>query len=110
MFKAGQKVVCKNTSENIKFNTIPRCIKKEVIYEITDILKCPKCNKLILSISNTPYLHKWCRNCNCDLGFNHYYHSWRFEPIKYNLISNKEIIKELITEKSDLLIKEPILN
>ena len=110
MFKIGEKVVCKDTSENVQFNSTPRGIKKGVIYEITGISKCPKCNDTFLSLSETPYLHKWCGKCDCDLGTNNYYHSWRFELIKYDLISNKEIIKEMIVEKSDLPIKEPVLN
>lgn len=108
MFKIGQKVICKDVSRNIQFGTTPRGIQMGHIYEITKISKCPCCNSELLELSNTPTLNKWCGKCDNHLGYNNFYHSWRFELIKYEIISNMEIIKEIISERSDITIKETI--
>ena len=34
--------------------------------------------------------------------------AWRFEPLKYNLMSNRSIISEIIKEKIDIETTMPI--
>jgi hypothetical protein len=87
MFKIGQKVVCK--AENPQ-----KTIKNGRIYTVTEI---DYDGAIRVKEAEPSYPYSW-------------FWQWRFEPIKYEIISNKEIIKEIITEKSDLPIKEPVLN
>ena len=106
MFKIGQKVICKDLRCWWGF---PFGIEKGGIYEVENVIKC-KCGEthLLLYGIDTGGL-KVC-SCNNDNLPTNSFLAWRFEPIKYDLISNKDVIKEMIVEKSDLPIKEPILN
>lgn len=91
MFKIGQKVVCVN--DKIRHIDSPLGnLKKNKIYTVAKI----EVGCLWLEEIKAP-------------ATGHYYKD-RFMPLKYDIISNKEIIKAIIIEKSDLPIKEPVLN
>lgn len=108
MFKIGQKVVCKQDN---KYNFgYPHGITKGEIYTIAEITNCPNCNSLLLGLVEVLPLRKWCGKCNTDLKTNSYYHASRFEPLKYDLLDNKDIISELIEEKADIKISELVEN
>ena len=86
MFKIGQKVVCIDAtgSDNL--------IKNE-IYTIKDFWFDNNGNACLLE--------------EAEPNIGHYaFYPKRFKPLKYDLISNKEIIKEMVTEKLDIPIKE----
>lgn len=90
MFKIGQKVVCVNAegSQNL--------IKNE-IYTVKKCWDDGTGGALLID--------------EAEPNHGHYaFYPHRFRPLKYEIISNKEIIKEVITEKSDMPIKEPVLN
>jgi hypothetical protein len=107
MFKIGQKVVCKNTDTFV--TGAPYGIEKGKIYTVIDIYQCA-CGRTVLELDEAPAMQRWCCYTNKDVGFNAGYYAYRFEPLKYDLISNKDIIKNSIFEKSDLPVKEPVLN
>lgn len=107
MFKIGQKVVCKNIDD---FKTsAPYGIEKGKVYTITSVCKCV-CGKTALELDEAPTMERWCGYTNEYIGYSASFYAYRFELVKYDLISNKEIIKNIITEKSDFTIKEPKLN
>lgn len=99
MFKIGQKVVCVRDT-NLKSNSY---VKKGEIYTILSNEIGGDGNAVVLleetdngSYNGYPYFYGYNPN--------------RFVPLNCEIISNKEIIKEMITEKSDLPIKESVLN
>lgn len=109
MFKIGQKVVCKSLH---KFNDgTPHGIEKGKIYTVEGYCNCNCCGAtFVLLTEGHSYSEKWCGKCDKpNMLPDNAFFDWRFEPIKYEIISNKEFIKEVITEKSDLPIKEPVL-
>jgi hypothetical protein len=101
MFKIGQKVVCKNAKSTIG-------LVQDKVYSVIEIFTCPKCGLVSLVVHDGNY----CTGTRCDCGqystdgFN-FYRPDRFEPLKYDLIDNMDIIKEMIPERSDVPIKEP---
>lgn len=99
MFKIGQKVVCKNTDE-FK-NSTPRGIEKGKIYTIEAVSKCD-CGKEVLHLQGVIKLQRWCGLLDTYTGFSASFYSYRFEILKYDIISNFEITKEIIDEKSDV--------
>ena len=108
MFKIGQKVVCK---ENNRYNFgYPHGIAKGEIYTIIGISKCPDCNSLLLELKEPTPRYKYCGNCDNDLGINSCYHASRFEPLKYDLLDNKDTISELIEERADIKTPELVEN
>ena len=108
MFKIGQRVVCKET-RSYNFGQ-PNGITKGEIYTIAGITNCPNCNSLLLELVEVLPMRKWCGECDKDLKTNSYYHASRFEPLKYDLLDNKDIISEIIEEKADIKIPELVEN
>lgn len=107
MFKIGQKVVCKNTND-FK-NSTPRGIEKGKIYIIEGISKC-NCGKEILHLEGIEKLQRWCGTLDTYTGVNAAFYSYRFEILQYEIISNFELIKEIIVEKADIsLPRQPHL-
>lgn len=99
MFKIGQKVVCIKTHSQ-------KCVIKGKIYTITNVIQC-SCG--LFSVSTDHYEHHTGLMI-CDCNRRHtgtYFGHELFRPLNYNLISNKELIKESIPEKLDTPIKEP---
>jgi len=89
MFKLGQKVVCKDVIGSIG-------LIKNKIYTIRAICDSKKQigqRGLILEETSPPSRY---------IG----YKIERFEPLKYDIIPNKDIIKEVVDEKADVEIKE----
>lgn len=104
MFKIGQKIVAKDLSSTIGST---EGIKKGQIYEIESIGSCSAGQILGLVGVDSGKPH------HCLCGGQHasnVYMAWRFEPLKYAIISNKHFIKEIITERSDSPIKRTVLN
>lgn len=101
MFKIGQKVVCKNTYSQ---TGIVMGIKKGSIYTIEDIITCPDCGDVKLLLNTSSPSLKTCTKCYYSSLPNNAYMSSRFEPLQYDIISNKDIIKEIMTEKLDVKI------
>lgn len=101
MFKIGQRIVCKDASGR-------NSLIKGKIYTIDSFGFCSECG-----IKNV-YLKeiKVYTQCLCNCGEISVgpasCHLYRFEPLKYDLISNKDVIKEIIEEKQDVEIKEPV--
>ena len=95
MFKIGQKVVCKDVSNSSQYSTI----KLGSIYTILDIVTSGSGPALILDTEENGQMY----------GFPFFwgYRPDRFEPLKYDLISNMDIIKEMIPERLDVPEKEP---
>lgn len=109
-FKVGQKVVCVDPGEGLI---------KGKIYTVVKVLFCTGCNapEVVVKEStregfpdfNVPI---YCTNCGTTDEFQNQYYASRFRPLKEqpkkisNVIDNKEVIKELVTEKSDVKIKE----
>lgn len=103
MFKMGQKVVCKDASNN------GRLIKGK-IYTIDGMVKCDcgSINLLLLEFKSESWRLKWCNECSRVTSMpGNAFLSWRFESLKYDIVSNKEVLKEIIVEKLDISIKEP---
>jgi hypothetical protein len=106
MFRVGQKVVCiKSHSQGF--------VTKGKIYTINHIEICPICGIVAfdvgISISELRYLMG--TKCHCSYKFpigDIYVNSELFAPIQYDIISNSEVIKEIIEEKLDspITIKE----
>ena len=98
MFKIGQKVVCISTKNISPYATI----KEGECYTILGFADAADCKSLILDTENNgePY------------GYPYFYgyNPKRFKPLEYKIISNKEILKNVVVEKSDLPIYEPVLN
>ena len=112
MFKIGQKVVCKDNSSCPELT-----INK--IYTITFIESCPHCGKAALELEEIgdKVINKtgWCFCSSCsNLHFTDQnkvaYFAYRFEPLKYDLLDNKDIISELIEERADIKIPELVEN
>ena len=99
MFKIGQKVVCKNTNDFE--NSTPTGIEKNKIYVVEGISKC-NCGKEILHLEGVEKSPRWCGHLDVYTGFNAGFYSYRFEILQYDIISNFEIIKEMIEEKQDV--------
>ena len=109
-FKVGQKVVCVDNSGN-------NSLIKDKIYTIAQLTVCIKCaeSKLILKEKAHPNdaVISICRCRRISKNIN-MFRSSRFRPIKEqpskisNVIDNKQVIKELATEKSDVKIKEKV--
>lgn len=101
MFKIGQKVVCKTYTENGN-------LKQGEIYTVVAVNNCYNCSKqrVDVGVDDSKF-----RRATCSCGATHFetnfYGAWRFEPLKYDIIPNSEIIKEMIIERSDVPIKEP---
>lgn len=93
-FKIGQKVVCVNTKNINPYTTV----KEGNIYTIIDIVDANDGKGLILDTEE---------NGN-EFGFPFFwgYNPKRFEPLKYDIVDNKEIINNIIEEKSDIPLKE----
>ncbi len=106
MFKIGQKVVCKTLKPSLP-DGVTSGIEVGKIYQIESKLTCSCGGKhLLLKGIDTGSSHL----CKCENSLpSNAYFEWRFEPLKFGLISNAEIIKEIISEKSDLPLKEPVL-
>jgi hypothetical protein len=112
IFKVGQKVVCIDdlvtkiyTREKINI------LKNGKVYIITHINYCSKCNREPLQLKGVYLPLKIL--CICGTRINETsFRSDRFRPLQsdYNIISNKDIIKEIIKEKSDIPIKKKIPN
>ena len=99
MFKIGQKVICIEDDSNYS----PSYLKNNNIYTIKNIVKA--CNGTALLLEEI-YNGNQYRDLADFWGWN----PKRFEVLRYEIISNKEILKEIIIEKLDLPIKEPVLN
>jgi hypothetical protein len=106
MFKIGQKVVCKTVE---CFWGIPFGIVKGQIYEIENIIKCPGCGSEMLLLNTHSFSNKSCK-CGYSKLPDNSFHSWRFEPLKYDLLDNKDIISELIEERADIKVPELVEN
>lgn len=105
MFKIGQKVVCKDNSE------CPELIVGK-IYIVHNIDICPACGAVGIFISPPKSNKEAIGICKCCGTFApcqdcQDYRASRFEPLKYDLISNKDIIKEMVPERLDVPEKEP---
>lgn len=106
MFKIGQKVVCK--SLKTVNDGYPFGISKDGVYTVLGYYKCKNCGQKFLLLNAHSHSSKWCGKCDKpNMLPDNAFWEWRFEPIKYALIDNMEIIKEIITERSDVPIKEP---
>lgn len=103
MFKKGDKVICKDISYNIKFNSIPRGITKGKIYTILKVTNCKCCGIEDIELEEVIALEKWCGKCDDYKGFVKAYHSFRFEKIKYDIISNKELVKNIFTIEQEIV-------
>ena len=102
MFKVGQKIVCKDSIGTVG-------LTKGKIYEIENIIRCPKCNREMLTINPDCYIpFKHCL-CNKRVDVNSFY-SYRFEPLQYDLLDNKDIISEIIEERADIKVPELVEN
>ncbi len=107
MFKIGQKVVCK--SLKTPMGGTPFGIKLGKIYVIEKIINCPFCNKELLCLVGVNSLSKkFCSGCDNLTQWSNIFSSWRFEPLKYDLIPNKLIVAEIIKEKIDTETTIPI--
>ena len=107
-FKIGQQVVCKTnitTGAGIPFGLI-----KGKVYTILNIEYCNLCNAefLIIDSEMTQAQGRVCGKCGDTIWNPNAFHSWRFEPVKYDLIDNKEAIGEIIEERIDVKIKQPL--
>ena len=107
MFKIGQKVVCKSLKTRV--SGTPFGIKLGKIYVIEQIINCPICNEELLCLVGVDTLSKkYCSGCYNLTQWSNTFSSWRFEPLKYDLIPNKLIIAEIIKEKIDTETKIPV--
>lgn len=101
MFKIGQKVVCKSLKTTI--SGTPFGIKLGKIYVIEKIINCPICNEEFLCLVGVDtFYQKHCSSCDNLTPWSNIFSSWRFEPLKYNFISNRLIIAEIIKERIDI--------
>jgi len=107
MFKIGQKVVCIDNSG------CQELLKNE-IYTVDDLNICPNCGNYSINL-NISVIDN--RKSRCNRCFNIFegvkfatYKPERFVSVQYAIISNKEIIKEIIPEKSDLPILKSMDN
>ena len=111
-FKIGQKVVCKDASANIN-TPHPYHIEKGKTYIIENIFYC-SCGEEVLCLKEIAGVGKTRCMCNTIIEGRRCYRSARFAPIQtqYNIISNKDLIKEIITKENDVptKIKEIINN
>ena len=107
MFEIGQKVVCKDNSGCID-------LKRNNIYTITGVTKCPCCGKECLELEEISLYGFFIINCsNCGKEYkdiSSHYLSSRFEPLKYDLLDNMNIISELIEERADIKVPELVEN
>jgi hypothetical protein len=109
MFKIGQKVVCKNGT-----GTVPR-IYSNKIYTVSGITRCTGCGAECLeleeTLQNSFKFKVKCGKCNeIYISNDANYLSSRFEPLKYDLLDNKDIISELIEERADIKVPELVEN
>jgi len=107
IFKVGQKVVCKNVDGFMCGTYNPEQIEKGKIYTIKSINKCI-CGRTLLELDEVQPTNRYCGHTTIPIGFNACFYAFRFELLKYDIVSNKEIIKEIITEKLDLYIESPV--
>ena len=105
-FKVGQKVVCVD-------NTGVELVKDKV-YTVQSLSSCPGCEIPLITVGTAEYqLFARCTCGHVSLNEGQYKES-RFWPLKQeprkisNVIDNKQVIKELVTEKSDVKIKEKV--
>lgn len=117
-FKVGQKVVCKNNRSKLG---IIKELTEGKVYTVESVSYCSSCNGETLSLCELhgqveyPGLN-WmiCGNDNCEHPFfiyeNFSFMSWRFEPLKFDLLSNKEIIETIIKETVDVPLLVPEYN
>ena len=109
MFKIGQKVVCKDNSGCPELT-----INK--IYTIYAIDRCPYCKIIGLELEEVGEGDgSKLGECICGKifetdGDKEGFKSTRFEPLKYDLLDNKDIISELIKERADIKVPELIEN
>ena len=107
MFKTGQKVICKSLKTPMGGTAFG--IELGKIYVIEKIINCPICNEELLCLVGVDtFSKKHCSSCDNLTQWSNIFSSWRFEPLKYNLISNKLIMSEIIKEKIDIETTRPI--
>jgi len=101
-FKIGQKIVCIDAKSYRGFNTH---LIKDKIYTIHLLLQCSCGSKKLIVVEN---LHiGGVGSCACDERYYGVRHRLRrFEPLKYDIISNKEVIEEIVEEVIDVPVKE----
>lgn len=106
MFKIGQKVVCKNNK-----GTYPK-LDNNGIYTISSFNNCPGCGVSMVELVEivSSYYTTECTKCGKNFESFAVYRTDRFEPLKYDLLDNKDIISELIEEKADIKIPELVEN
>ena len=103
MFKINQEVVCVDDSES-------KDLVKGNIYTIKNIVSCPGCGKqsLVLKELSDWFAKTGCRYCmSIIIQGIHCFDASRFRPVQHNLMSNKDLISNIIEEKLDIPIKIP---
>ena len=104
MFKVNREVVCVDDSS---FCSTKDLVKGNV-YTIKNIVVCPGCGKqsLVLKELSDWFSKTGCRCCGSIIieGV-HCFDATRFRPVQRNLISNKDLISNIIEEKLDVPIK-----
>lgn len=112
--KIGDYVICINAKAPCNFEIE---IKQGEVYKVVGKSKCTGCGQnlfLLEGIKDGP--DKTCIVCGSTGLGEGYFLSFRFEPFKYNILSNKEILKNMINEKHDSKILKsennvkPIMN
>lgn len=101
MFKIGQKVVCKDASNQVNNFKILNYVSKGKVYTIREIKEFSNETGLIFE----EFVHGYHWNGE-EAGFR----ASRFEPLKYDLLDNKDIISELVKERADIKIPELVEN
>tara|TARA_R110000782_G_C14673991_1_gene399288 strand:- start:424 stop:747 length:324 start_codon:yes stop_codon:yes gene_type:complete len=107
MFKIGEKVICKN-KEGFATSS-PYGIEINKVYTIEAISKCA-CGKEILHLLEAEKLKRWCGTKDIYTGHNAGFYSYRFEKVNYEIISNKEIIKNIISTEQDVFQEQVMFN
>ena len=102
MFKIGQQVVCvKQHSQGI--------LEVNKIYTVLNIYKC-NCGRIAFDVDILNH-YNTSTTCDCMKTIEPktiwWINSKLFRPLEYNIISNKELISNIITEKLDTPIKQP---
>lgn len=112
-FKIGQKVVCINIDHLKSW----QALKLNKIYTIESFVTCRGCKKtsiILKELVEAGTQYRTCITCGNRNINKRQYSASRFRPLVEqpekisNVLNNKDIIKELIEERSDVKIKEKV--
>ena len=102
MFKIGDRVICKDISDNAM--TTPTGIENGKVYTVVRISKCGGCGRETLHLKEPEPLAKWC--WDKPVGFDASYYSFRFEKVIPQWVD--ELLENIILQaESEMLV--PVL-